>query len=462
MKEFSFKVDGKALNGLRKHHTNARNSGGLVDCMNILPTDNGLLPYEAATPLFEDEYLFDVLPAVEWPFPQMHLGSVWSLLCFKTKIFSIDRSIDPWNVTEVFDFGTQDDWDGDNTWHFADFHDMVVLTNGAVMLWYDPYNTTWTLLPGSSTIPVMGTICNYRGQLIGGNFISDWYDTDSSFVGWGKIGSFSMLPDESNIAGYRPMDFTGSVRKVLPIGDFIIAYGEGGIDVLVPGETTFGSKKLAAYGIMSRDAVYGDKDKHIFIDENGWLRQLTADLKLTRLGYQEFFQPMSGSHPLIVHDSTEGRYYIGDGTNSFVLTPSGMGKGFQVIPSGEFIEGGFVANVLRDSDPDLTYQVTTDTYDINYRAQKTIEAIDVSSDQSSDCYVSIDYRFKKTDAWSTTREVRCNDEGVVHLPCAGIEFRFNLRFTSYTDVNLDYVNVKYKATDRRFTRGTTHAAANAA
>ncbi len=461
MKEFSFKIGDKALNGLRAHHTNPRNSGGLVDCMNILPTDSGLLSYEAATPLFEDAYLFDLIPPVEWPFPQMHFGPVWTLLCFQTKIYSIDRSLDPWNPTLVYDFGTQSTWDEDNTWHIADFYDMVVLTNGLTMLWYDPYNAVWTALTGSSTIPVMGTICNYRGQLVGGNFITSWYDTDSSFVGWGKIGSFSMLPDESNIAGYKPMDFTGSIRRMLPLGKAIITYGEGGIAALIPGDTTFGSKKLASFGIMSRDAIYGDEDRHIFIDENGWLNQLTADLKLTRLGYQEFFQPMSAEYPIIVNDSSERRYYIGDGTDTFVLTPAGLGKGCQMMTSGAFIEGVFVANIVRDDTPNLTYQITTDTFDVNYRAQKTIEAIDVGSDQSDDCYVSIDYRFKKTESWTTTREVRCNDEGVAHLPCAGIEFRFNLRFVDYIDVNLDYLNIKYKATDRRFTRGTTHAIANA-
>lgn len=459
MKEFSFKLQKEILNGLRESHVSSRNSGSLIDCMNILPMDQNLLAYEAATSLFDDEYLFDVIPPISWPFPQMYLGQTHSLLCFQTKIFSIDTSVSSWNVVKVYDFGSEPSWDEDNTWHFAPFYDMIVLSNGVKMLWYNPHNSTWEQITGTLTRPVMSTICAFNGQLVGGNFTSTYYDTDNTFLGWSKIGYYDHTIDESNVAGYAPMPFKEEVRKVMPFNNSIIVYGDSAIIAARPNGVNFEIKPLTKYGIMSRDAIFGNEDYQIFIDESGWLRQITPDFQIKRLGYQEFFSPMTDGYPVIINDSTEDRHYISDGTNNFILTQYGLGKGYQSIVSGEYIQGDFVGNIKRDDTPDEEYRIQTDIFDIGYRGQKTIESIDVGSDQATSCYVSIDYRYKATDGWSTTREVICNDEGVAHLRCAGLEFRFNLRFVDYEDVNLDYVNVKYKATDRRYVRGTTHATA---
>ena len=473
MREYSFTI--KDLNGLRVHHKSARNSGGLTGCMNFLPTENGLLPYKAATSLLDDAYLFDILPHKEWPFPQMHHGSVWSLLCFQTKIYSLDITLDPWNPTLVYNFGTMAAWDQDNTWQIADFHDMVVLTNNAAMLWYNPSTTTWEEISGVTDRPVMGTACNYRGQLIGGNFKEAFHDTDSSFVGWGKIGSFDMTPDAANIAGYKPMPFTGVVRKVLPLNKYIIVYGEGGIVALAPGENTFGHRVLAKYGIMSRDAVYGNDDAHVFIDENGWLRKIGVDLQITELGYQEYFEGMNyvTNYPSILFDSNEGDYYISDGDDNYVLTPAGLSEAYQSITSGEFIQGAFVGNILLPADgeeDDLNSSfITTNVYDMGYRARKTVESIEVSFDVAYEanldddilCTVSIAYRNKVNEEWSVSAGVLCNHEGVARIPCSGVEFMFIVTFNDFTKINLDYITVKYKATDKRFTRGISHANANA-
>ena len=93
MKEFSFKILGDSFKGLRTHHNNPRNVGNFVSCFNVIPDEVGLNSYNAAFNLFEDEYLFDILPPVEWPFPQMFLGYKKSILCFKTKIYEIDTSL---------------------------------------------------------------------------------------------------------------------------------------------------------------------------------------------------------------------------------------------------------------------------------------------------------------------------------------------------------------------------------
>jgi len=461
MREYSFKINEKMLNGLRVHYTNPRNSGSLVNCMNILPTEYGLLPYETATSLFENDYYYDLIPPVDWPFPQMLIGPTYAILCFKTKIYSLNIINGIEIDTLIYNFGDQPTWDGTNTWHFADFHHFIVITNGEIMLYRDPENNLWKVLYINNTMPMMGTVCNFRGQLIGGNISSDWYGCTNNSVIWSDIGSINMIPSNSNMAGFMPMSFPGIIHKVLPLGNNIIIYGESGIAALSSSELVFGLKILSTVGVIGRDAIFGDDNRHLFIDESGLLKSITPDLIVDKIGYQEFFSPMAGDEVNISYDNSNDRYYISNGTDNYIFTKDGMGTGYQVISSGEFNQGAFVGNIKVTPTYDLEYRIKLDTFDIGYRGQKTIESIEIGSDQSSDCYVSIDYRFAAKDAWQTTREVICNNEGIVKLPCAGIEFRFNLRFTSYTNVNLDYIDVKYKATDKRTDRGVKHAIANA-
>ena len=457
MREFDFTIRAESLNGLRRFETQTRNSSGMIELFNGIAAEEGLQALQPLTVLFENEYLFDLIPDVEWPFPQMHIGFNKSVLCFENKIYEIDRTTSPWTTSLVLTLpGT---FDETNTWHFADFEDLLLGTNGEINFWFDPFLNTWGQKLADANFPIMATFCNFRGQLVGGNLVSSWHDCDERFVAWSKIGELDLLPDKDNVAGYRPMEFSGIVQKVLPLDIGVMVYGTGGIGVLVPQGSTFGYKKLASYGIMDREAVAGDLNRHVFIDEEGWLREIRNELQIKKLGYREQFESFSDGTPVVWHETVRDAYYIGDGVDNYIFTNQGLSKSFQVAPSGGYFSGAAVGNIADDASPDEELRITTDRFDIGYRGQKTIEGMTVGASFSGQCFVSVDYRFSPAEAWRTSREVQTNLEGYARLPVAGTEFRFNLRFTDYSQVDLSYFKVKYKATDRRYDRGTSNAVA---
>ena len=66
MKEFESTFEEGLKKGLRRHHSNSRNSESLLTCLNAKPSESGLIPI---TPLL---YLVtNPLGNVSWPVPQI-------------------------------------------------------------------------------------------------------------------------------------------------------------------------------------------------------------------------------------------------------------------------------------------------------------------------------------------------------------------------------------------------------
>jgi hypothetical protein len=473
MREYSFKINPQTLNGLRLSDTNPRNTGNPIKCYNILAGRQSLEPLEL---IEEAIYQGDPLPAVEFPFPQMIFGKYFSLICTKTKIFEINRYTDPWTATLVLDFSLVSGsslWDENNTWHFADFHSTIIATNAAVMFWYDPILMEWKRINENqpirpsppppipeitSTFPLFETVCRFKDRVIFGNINdtkSNWYNCDEKFVCWSKFGQIVSEPDTENTSGFIPMLFDDVVLKVLPLGNNIIVYGKEGICLLRPADKYFAIKKIDNYGLLNRDSVNGDDRKHIFLDSRGVLKYIDSSLSIKLLGYREFFE--SFDHAIINFDKLNDRFYIDNGEENYILTKYGLTSSYQKLVSGANTNRFFVGNIVYDGLPDLNVRITTDVFDINHRNQKTIESIEAGSNYSGKCFVSIDYRYDVNEPFKTTKEIILNKKGIVRLPCAGVEFRINLRFENFIDANLDYLLVKFKNTDKMNLRGLISA-----
>jgi len=112
--------------------------------------------------------------------------------------------------------------------------------------------------------------------------------------------------------------------------------------------------------------------------------------------------------------------------------------------------------------------ITTDIMDFGHKGIKTIQWLEVgygAVHASDKVYVKVHYRYNKIDAFSSTDYILVNDEGYAYVPAGGTEFKFEVFYDSngyMTDTRyIDYVNVKYKATDKRFIRGIYGNQANA-
>ena len=76
---------------------------------------------------------------------------------------------------------------------------------------------------------MMKTICNFKGQAIGGGVISDWHDCDETFYIWGKIGEMDFTPTMRNTEGFRRCPYGGKIIHVRRLDDNVIGYSDKGV-----------------------------------------------------------------------------------------------------------------------------------------------------------------------------------------------------------------------------------------
>jgi len=261
-----------------------------------------------------------------------------------------------------------------------------------------------------------------------------------------------------NEFGMMPMPWQGTVLSIKPLGNNLIVYGDEGITALVPVAEpvpTFGMRHIASTGIASRGAVGGDDSGHVFVDSDGSLWTISSDMSIKRMGYREFFYPMLGNDIVISKEPEEYEYYISDGTDSYVLTSSGLGECYQLITSVEFVGGGAVGmfdTVDSGGSPDTSGRIVTDILDFSIRGIKTITSLNLGV--SAGVEVALDYRYQSSDSWTRTPFVSTNKEGNAVLRVSALEFRVVIQDDSYLNLDeLDYIQVKWQASDKRNIRG---------
>jgi hypothetical protein len=443
MKEFNTPYD-LNLNGLRKYTRTERNKQALTECFNLKPKESGLVPFDPiSTPITDLD--------VEWPFPQFFLTNEYKLALTKDALYQVNAD---WSVTLLLDFSSDyrdnADWEY-SIWHLADFFTYVVISNENIMIHFDTVTSAFKQLSPTVNIPQFSTICNFNGQAIIGNIKTTWYDTGVNSVVFSNIGSFDFLIDEGNVAGYRPMEGNGSITKIMKLGQGAIVYSSGGILALVPSDKFFAYKHLAGYGVPGRGMIGGNEDGHIFLDETGTLRRIKPDFSIEKLGYQEFFSPFLTEDVMISHDVAENEFFISVKDQSFLLTDQGLCKVLQSVTSVEIYSGGTVG--VGTSTTDDNAQVVTDIFDMKVRGLKTIQTLEFGVDATSDCFVAVDWRAKKSDSFTRTSWTILNDQGVAVVPISGLDFRIAFKCDDYSDVNIDYINVRFKYTDKRSFRG---------
>jgi len=326
-------------------------------------------------------------------------------------------------------------------------------------------------------------------QHIGVNF--DFTDVDSNWIMWSGIGGGDLLwvfkaeyaynpsgvvtgtlsqtsPAEPQLFqsmmrgdfGFMPMPWEGNVEIIKPLGDVCMVYGDNGITATKfhnePIPTLGIVKVFDQMGVMGRGAVGGDERVHLIMDREGRLWLLGPDLQPKKLGYEEIFSSGWGN-VIINYDPYEQRFYIGNATETYILTKTGLCSTHQKITS-VFHEQqhthAAVSNPSGDSDNDVT--LTTDAIDFGSRAVKTIQGVDINAVLATGgvLTVAIDYRYTNVASWSTSTALTLSNEG--HAPCAvsGVEFRLKISSTDHTKITtIDYIDIMWSLSDRRTIRG---------
>lgn len=259
-----------------------------------------------------------------------------------------------------------------------------------------------------------------------------------NWVKWSDIGSLDFTIGRGNVAGERPLDWAGWVYDVRKLGDKVIAYGENGVSILKPADKYYGLETVSYLGLYSPEAVTGTDKIHYFIDSKGQLWELGETLTL--LDYSEYFSLMSD---LVMSYDVENKViYICDGTIGYIYSPldKSLGSGPVNITGVGSKDGNlYLTSPATIETP--TFELCTDVYDMGTRKFKTIRSIEVGTDLTENMEASIDFRVSNKVAFSNIGWHPVTLEGVSHMTCYGLEFRFKLRVQTYEYFELDYLKI---------------------
>ena len=450
MREFESVFDKGLLQGLRSESIEPVKDQRLVTLKNLRPHEFGLRPIEAMTYPFADVFAF--------PYPQMFLLRELRVMATETAVYECDSSWSPTLKLSGLVLG--------DVWQVADFGDFLLMTNGSQMVQRSA-GGVWSSFASTSSIPAMKTVCNFRGQAVGGN-ITGWEDCDQNYVAWSDIGSMEFYPglrtyegttsnqSPKNEAGYAPMSWNGAVLRVLELGDLIVVYGENGISLLKPAKQYMAIKELNLPGIPVAGAVGGSGRGHVFVDYGGELWMIGPDGKPKNLGYGEFIQEMDASELMVSYNPQQNEYYISDGQITYMLGKNGLCQVHQLVSSCVFDMGVLYGTYVSDDDTSGT--VITDVMDFSQRAFKTLATLSANCSSASDMWMQVYWRSNNKGSFAQSGWQWINPTGFTTPMITAIDFKLAFKADSYIDCKLAYLKSRLKLSDKRAIRGIHSAA----
>lgn len=262
--------------------------------------------------------------------------------------------------------------------------------------------------------------------------------TKKNWLKWSDIGSLDFTIDQSNVAGAMPLDWKGWIYEIKKLGKKVIIYGANGVSILTPSDKYYGLETICRIGLHSKRAIVGTDEKHFFIDKIGQLWKLDKVLEL--LDYSEFFLTMENL--VMSYDVQNDLIYICDGTSGYVYSPKNksLGQG-PVNITGVGVRDGNLYIVSSGEIEVPPFEICTDIYDFGTRKFKTIRMLEIGTDLTENMEASIDYRVSNRVVFSNIGWHPVTLEGVSHMTCYGLEFRFRLRVANYEYFEIDYLKL---------------------
>ena len=268
---------------------------------------------------------------------------------------------------------------------------------------------------------------------------------------------------QRNEFGILPMPISGKPLKIMPIGGevsgikgAVIVYGEEGITALVPHNVesgpTFGVRHLLNVGIIGRGAVNGDDYSHVFVDSTGCVWRLTAELELTPLGYEEFFEDSTDWVVTQTASPKEQEFFICNSKKGYTLTETGLGRRNQLFTSVVNLKGKQYGVSLTTAEDEFI--IETDTFDNRLSGIQVIKQVELSSDDATNVLVCVKYKYAEANIYLQTDWIPMNERGVATTIIAGTEFRIILKQRDSTMQNkFKSGAVAWQTLDRRAVRG---------
>ena len=495
----SFPTDIK-VHGLRHDKSNPKNNGYAIDARNVRGRKHGLEGYSPEMMEFPSiVYGATTLSmTIDWPFPQVFQTDTGLFIAKRDGLYQVVFTAGVLTATKLTGVYT-----GSINWPFtlANCPGFPVFASGDLLVYYDYTTSAWVAFNKATLGSTAGThwdttwdqpvsACFFNGQVIVcGGIDSTTWPSNSRLVRWSEVGAFKFLGKTataiSNVAGqvFAPCDDNEILLRCMKIGRRVIVYGTFSCFVMRPIEDpvpSFGIKKLdGVVGIRNPLAVAGSETKQLMIDRNGEIRLITYDVyenvNVEVVGYSEYLGNaqknlnMSTGEDIVIvtYNEQEDEFYISNGIESFLFREGELTRINKCITSMVNYKNAAVTDssyfdyinkmpigVYSDCDDDaIIYQ--SDIIDQGLNGIKLIETIEVLGTLSTDGFVEvmIEARVDKSQAFRSTKWVRCDPNGSCAPTVQGTELRVNIRTKHFSGCTLEAIRVWWKITDRRYIRG---------
>ena len=364
-------------------------------------------------------------------------------------------------------------------WFAADFGEMQMLFS----------NATDTLILTTNKVyidndTVARTGCNFRGQLVLGNFgttplkqeLIDYWTArggtpaqlGSNTVWWSSVGLAdrmmmfdpdsvmqyeTMLEDimKARMQGWDTMPWLGGVYVIKPLQSCVLVYGTNGIAKLIPNASLqFGVQALLDVGVASRLAVGGDVHEHVFVSADGELWKIADGdpISIKKLEYSEWINGIK-TQVAVDYDPINMEYYIRNAsTYSYLLTRYGLSKVLNNIGS-VFANNGTVYSVATAGATGVV--IETDEMDFGDRNIKSISDIKVGMKSTTGTVnLTLKSTFKQGTAFRSTQPALVLPDGRVNLSASGVSFKFLIETSSAANLSrLEYILFELNANGKR-------------
>lgn len=288
----------------------------------------------------------------------------------------------------------------------------------------------------------------------GENFANFWALLGSTGGTW-VAGTAYKSVDETNMAGYMPLEYSGNLLRVEPLKEHVIVYGDGGISALtLAGKAGYAMTTIHTTGIKDMGAVCvnGIQDgitAHYFIDKTGDLYIVDASLQVTKLGYKEFFNAESILDVVLTRMSYNIRrnellisfgYFV-----TYIFGSNGLSSVVEAnIESLVEKEGTRYIHAPEAIAQTNTY-LMTNTFDMGTACQKYLWGFSANVTCPEEVSVTIYSRKTRTGEWTTSTKKNF-DKATGYFNAGriiGVEFKIEMIVASYTTFQLNNIEIQY-------------------
>jgi hypothetical protein len=452
MREFELTIDSALAKGLNPAKASPVNSPFLSKALGFRCGIAGLEAFPLATNPISWEY--DI--QYQWPFPQYVKGEKLNFLIVRDIVNLADQvyliSEDNSTLTFVFTVDQLTFGLGATLMEVADFGEYVFMTDGVCMIFWNVLGA-WNSFTSSAMIPRIGTVCNFKGRLVGGNVKTAWYDCDTGFYIWGRIGKADFTPTIDNEGGYRQDPYGGIVYHTRRLEDFVVGYSSKGICALVPAEQHFGCSELLDIGLVNMGAMNGTIHKQLFVGEDLIIREISKE-GIKELGYYNQMKNLKddGEDIIVTYDRANKDFFIGNSTKTYLLSKYGMTDMLQ-HPSAVWRTLNDRVHMLPADIDDEDPTISSDIIDMGFKGMKTTSIVETDATEVTLPQSSVDYANDQSN-WNVGSFTPINNSGVASVVTSGDLFKVNVKFSSMTEsMRIGYMKLRYKMTDLRSIRG---------